>query len=295
MLCPSCGKIIVDDSVFCSYCGVPVRKKASASAPVNAGNQPHDYNLEPASPLKLQLIPVKGGMFRVGDELSGIREAVVSDFFISNIPVTQQIYEFVAGLNPSKMKDSNKPVESVSWYDAVIFCNKLSLCYNKKPCYSINGYFDFNVLKNDSSEWNSLSCDFTADGFRLPSECEWEYAARGGIYNSPFVYSGSDDINDVAWYGENSGITTHVSGGKRANALGIYDMSGNVEEWCWDWFAPYGSGRMTNYRGPVSGSLKVKRGGSWLDDDVQCTVSFRGSSSPKGKGSNLGFRICTSK
>ena len=139
------------------------------------------------------------------------------------------------------------------------------------------------------------TCNFGAAGYRLPTEAEWEFAARDGRGSSPTPYAGSTNINAVAWYGENSGITTHDVATKDPNGLNLYDMCGNVAEWCWDYYAPnLASGAQTNPHGPSSGEMHVKRGGSWLDDAQQCTVFYRSGSAPNGKSSNLGFRVCCS-
>ena len=138
-------------------------------------------------------------------------------------------------------------------------------------------------------------CNFAADGFRLPTEAEWEYAARDGKSTNSYQYSGSANINAVAWYGENSNVTSHAVATKEPNGLKLYDMSGNVAEWCWDYFVtPLPTGAQTNPHGPGIGNLHVKRGGSWLDDAMECTVFFRSGSAPIGKSSTLGFRVCRS-
>ncbi|MCF0241335.1 MAG: SUMF1/EgtB/PvdO family nonheme iron enzyme [Treponema sp.] len=176
--------------------------------------------------------------------------------------VTQKLYEEVMGENPSEFKGKNKPVEMVSWYDAVYFCNKLSQMFGLTPAYSLNGETDVtkwnytphkgNLIISGKVEWNK-----DADGFRLPTSEEWEYAAKGG---QNFTYSGSDNLNEVGWYKENSGSKTHEVATKKANGYGLYDMSGNVCELVWD-------ARFTFDR--------YDRGGCWCNSDYGCEVSYR--------------------
>jgi len=177
--------------------------------------------------LEQQFVQVKGGTFtRDGSNVT------VGDFYICKYEVTQELWEEVMGNNPSEFTEGeNLPVENVSWDDAQEFIRKLNSITGKK--------------------------------YRLPTEAEWEFAARGGNNSKGYKYSGSDDINQVAWYDDNSGNRTYPVGQKAPNELGIYDMSGNVWEWCSDWYGDYPSGAVTNPTGPVNGSNRVFRGGSW--------------------------------
>ncbi|HEX37418.1 MAG TPA: formylglycine-generating enzyme family protein, partial [Candidatus Cloacimonetes bacterium] len=175
-------------------------------------------------------------------------------------------------------------VEKVSWYDAVEFCNKKSRKEGLTPCYSGSG--------------KNITCNFNANGYRLPTEAEWEYAARGGhlangsnLRNGGYTYSGSDNIDDVAWYSDNSGRKTHPVGQKQPNELGLYDMSGNVWEWCWDWKGSYSSSSQTNPRGASSGSTRVLRGGGWYGYDNGCRVAYRGTDDPDLSNGDFGFRF----
>lgn len=212
----------------------------------------------------------------------------------SDHEVTQAEYQAVVGINPSECSDNpangeiqaKRPVECVSWYDALIYCNKRSLAEGLDPCYTINGSTDpdswgtmpaTNLDVEAIAIWDAVVCNFRANGYRLPTEAEWEYLARGGntSNNGQTVYSGSDKIDDVAWYGENADLMTHEVKKKPANSLGLYDMSGNVLEWCWDWDSYSGITKTTPSTGADSGSRRVLRGGSWGNDADYCTVASR--------------------
>ncbi|MDP8220557.1 MAG: SUMF1/EgtB/PvdO family nonheme iron enzyme [Candidatus Stygibacter frigidus] len=244
----------------------------------------------PISSSNVEMVFVEGGTFQMGSNDGGsdekpVHRVTVSDFYIGKYEVTQELYESVMGKNPSHFKGSGKdaPIEKVSWYDAVEFCNKLSDKEGLSRCYTGSG--------------KNIDCDFNANGYRLPTEAEWEYAARGGNGSKGYKYSGSDDIGSVAWYSSNSGSKTHSVGGKKANEMGIYDISGNVWEWCWDWYGDYSSGSQKNPRGSSSGASRVLRGGSWNGDASSCRSANRSCGSP---GSSfdylLGFRLaCSSK
>ncbi|MBA7709961.1 Formylglycine-generating enzyme [subsurface metagenome] len=168
---------------------------------------------------------------------------------MSKYEVTQKQWREVMGTNPSYFKGDNLPVEKVSWYDAVEYCNRLSRNEGITPCYSGSG--------------NSIQCDFSANGYRLPTEAEWEYAARGGNNSRGYKYAGSNSVGEVGWYDSNSGRNTHDAGRKKANELELHDMSGNVWEWCWDWKGDYSYSSQTDPRGSSGGSGRVLRGGSW--------------------------------
>lgn len=169
----------------------------------------------------------------------------------------------------------------MTWYDAVNYCNALSEAKNLTSCYTING--------------TNVTCDFSADGYRLPTEAEWEYIARGGnLTNSgQTTYSGSDSADAVAWHTGNSGSKTHEVKKKAANTLGIYDMSGNVYELCWDWY-DVGIPADSPATGVTSGTDRLNRGGCWADNTnsgSSCSVLHRGSSTPSGGNLYLGFRV----
>ena len=230
------------------------------------------------------VVHVPGGSFQMGgtilDELP-VHTVMLSAFSIGKYEVTQALYESVMGNNPSEFRGGDLPVESVTWYDAIEFCNKLSEREGLQPAYKVNG-------KN--VEWNR-----NADGYRLPTEAEWEYAAKGGN-GSPgnYRYAGSNDADSVAWHEDNCRKHTLPVGKKAPNDLGIYDMSGNVSEWCWDWDGEYLSGAQTNPVGASSGSGRVLRGGSWNEPVVYIRSASRDSSDPGSMSTDKGFRLARS-
>ena len=207
-------------------------------------------------------------MIKIGFEYAyAAPKNTVSSFYIAETEVTQALYKSVMGKNPSGFAGESRPVEHVSWYDAVEFCNRLSEKEGLEKCYSGSG--------------DKTKCDFSKNGYRLPIEAEWEYAAKGGDRSGGFKYSGSNDIGEVAWYWDNSDEQTHPVKSKKPNELGLYDMSGNVWEWCWDWYSDSGTGR-------------VSRGGSWDYNAGHCSVSYRGYDNPSSTNVNLGFRLARS-
>jgi len=221
---------------------------------------------ETTAGLNLQMIAVKGGTFRMGSNSGNSNEkpvhsVTVSDFYIGKYEVTQAQWKAVMGNNPSYFKGDNLPVESISWYDVQEFIKKL----NQR----------------------------TGKHYRLPTEAEWEYAARGGNKSRGYKYSGSDNIESVAWYIGNSSSKTHIVGTKQHNELEIYDMSGNVWEWCNDCYSSsyYGSGPQNNPQGASSGSRRVRRGGSWGNGASSCRVANRNYNNPNYSLCNLGFRL----
>jgi formylglycine-generating enzyme required for sulfatase activity len=229
------------------------------------------------------LVFVEGGTFMMGSnegeaDEKPVHQVTVSSFYLGNCEVTQKEWTEVMGSNPAHWKGDNLPVEQVSWYDAVDYCNKLSEKEGLKPCYS--------------KSRSKIICDWTANGYRLPTEAEWEYAARGGKQSKGYIYSGSNELGSVAWYDKNSGRRTHEVGTKKPNELGIFDMSGNVWEWCWDSYENYTSASQINPKGANERSDSVLRGGAWdyYNSDVY-PVTIRGIGTPYANSQNIGFRV----
>ncbi len=238
------------------------------------------------------MVNVPAGSFN-----NGTSDVTLSAYQMSATEITQGQYQAVMGSNPANSYGvgTNYPVYYINWYDALVFCNKLSMQEGLTPVYTISGSMNpaswGAVPTSDDSTWNAAVMNMDANGYRLPTEAEWEYAARGGTPVDSYTYAGSDTIDGVAWYTSNSGSTSHAVGGKTPNKLGLYDMSGNVWEWCWDWYGSYPSGTQSDPVGAASGTYRVGRGGSWDYDASICTVSNRGYTNPNSRFSNLGIRV----
>ncbi len=232
---------------------------------------------------------------------------ITKPFYMGKYEVTQAEYEKYCSYGSDSPSSSygdgdNYPAYYVSWYDALVYCNKRSIAEGLTPCYSIDDSpnpEDWGVVPTSSnSTWDAVECNWTANGYRLPTEAEWEYAARAGDNTvDSLTYSGTSDVNELekyAWYYDNSDYTTHEVGKKEANVFGLYDMSGNVWEWCWNWFtSEYDENTEggSDPTGSSAGSDRVNRGGSWCNSSVGCAVSCRISNYPNGRSSNLGFRV----
>ncbi len=216
------------------------------------------------------MVLIHGGSFKMGAtrEQGGgtgknekpTHKVTLSDYYICKYEVTQELWQAVMGTNPSYFTGSSRlPVECVSWEDCQEFLRK------------------FNAL--------------TGMHYRLPTEAEWEYAARGGNRSSGYKYAGAKDLASVAWYDRNSGSMTHSVGTKSPNELGLYDMSGNVAEWCQDWYGGYTNNSLTNPTGPFSGTTRVFRGGSWNDAATYCRIANRLDNDPSYSYFGIGLRL----
>lgn len=217
------------------------------------------------------MVRVEGGTYTMG-LTKGMQDAVgwaspahrvtVSSFFISKYEVTQALWRAVMGSNPSRFKGDNRPVEHVSWDDCQLFLSRLR---------TLTGY-----------------------SFRLPTEAEWEYAARGGNRSRGYVFSGSDNLYNVAWYKGNSDMTTHDVGGLEPNELGLYDMAGNVSEWCSDFMGDYTASPAVDPKGPATGDFRVVRGNYWSGAQIGCYICARGSAVPDSRHTT-GLRLALSE
>lgn len=270
-----------------------------------------------AAQIPANFVLVKGGTFRNATSNFYGKDVTVSDFYIDKYDVTQKEWVKVMGDNPSRFIGDDLPVEMVSWYDAIEYCNRRSVQEGLRPYYNIDkttkdphnlpdpkfGYLD-------DVRW-AVTINAGANGYRLPTEAEWEYAAGGGRQSRSYTYSGSDNVDDVAWYWRNSGdlyLTgywfwqrlqqnhdrTQPVGGKKPNELGLFDMSGNVREWCWDWYGDLNF-HGANPQGNESGFSRVWKGGGWMGADFATATAFRGSLAANGKGPDQGFRVVRSK
>ena len=265
---------------------------------------------------EIEMIWVPAGSFQMGSNLfnsNPVHQVTFTNgFYIGKYPVTQAEYLAVMGENPSWHTFANGnpsaagewegkcPVESVSWNSAIIFCNRLSMKKGLSPAYKINGSTDPSdwgapPRRWDSPRglWDTIEIVSSSTGYRLPTEAQWEFAARGGDGSpSNFTYSGSNDDNEVAWHSSNSGFITHEVGLKAPNGLGIYDMSGNVREWCWDWFGSYTSEAKTDPTGAASGNRRIERGGGFRGGGTQDHRSTaRSMSYPGDRDNDIGFRV----
>ena len=291
------------------------------------------FKLEPAVScsdpvtITMPMVFVEGGTFTLGAAtqpstdgvganydgraISNAHNVTLSSFCIGQTTVTQAQFAAVMDTNPSQFPDDpNKPVEQVTWYGAITFCNKLSLLEGKMPVYSLSPDIDWanfkyiDIPKISDATWDAVTMNIFANGYRLPTEAEWEYAARGGQKsltaqgNPPdYFYAGSNTADEVAWYWDNGEDRTWPVGQRLPNALGLYDMSGNVIEWCWDLYDNYTATAKTNPTGPTTSSFtpigRLQRGGSAFDNAYYLSVSCRGAFMPHTGWMNggLGFRV----
>ena len=254
-------------------CLLPVsvnQKQASCALPEDKTLVPFTVN-----GVSFKMVKVAGGTFTMGSTAEQGKDAyywerpahqvTLSDYYIGQTEVTQELWTAVMGNNPSFFKGDNLPVTDVSWEDCQTFIEKLNRLLSKK---------------------------LGGKRFALPTEAQWEFAARGGNKSKGYTYAGSNNLDDVAWYWDYSDKQTHSVAQKQPNELGLYDMSGNVWEWCQDWAGNYSSDAQTNPQGPASGTYRVYRGGRWSSNAEYCRVSYRGCYTPGNCDFHLGLRLC---
>ena len=267
---------VILDNVYTSSTSSPQSTTSSSSgfsstSSVSSGS--NEISIPVKDGITIDMVKVEAGIFMMGatsemqnpedDEKPVHKVTLTHDYYMGKYEVTQALWKTVMGSNPSKFKGDNLPVENVSWNDSQEFISKLNSMTGRK--------------------------------FRLPTEAEWEYAARGGKKSRGYQYSGSSNISDVAWGPNNSDKKTHSVGKKQSNELGLYDMTGNVSEWCQDWYGSYVRSSQINPIGAVSGSYRVNRGGSWFDFAGDNHSSYRYNSMPGYRYYYLGLRLVLSE
>lgn len=266
---------------------------------------------------RLQYVPP--GRFQRNDKTENI-SIITKAYYMSQYQITRSQFKAIMGEDPSVPTYStgeNDPVQTVSWYHAIAFCNKLSINEARELVYSVEvlgvevdwenlAFSDIPIATN--TNWDAVTQDLTKNGYRLPTEMEWMWAAMGapldgrgdkpntsGYLKAFAGDNGNNKIDDYAWYFENAESKTHPVGKKRPNELILYDMSGNVFEWCWDWGANYPLGTLEDYAGPSTGQHRMYRGGSWGRGNIWFYLSERVGIGPIFRGDYLGFRVVCSE
>lgn len=244
---------------------------------------------------------VEGGRFVNTNSNYYGTDVIISDFYINKYEVTAEEWLRIMDHNPSQFYGENLPVEMVSWYDCIEYCNRRSIKEGLEPYYNIDkdAIDPDNNSQYDDIKW-TVTINEEANGYRLPTQAEWEYAASGGQKSENYTYSGSNDADEIGWHWKNAGDEylsgdwswgaisnnnnrTKAVGSMKPNELGLYDMSGNVREWCWDWYDEADSD---------SGTYRVLKGGGWLGDVSCCEISFKGKYEANGIGPDSGLRLC---
>ena len=228
----------------------------------------------------------------------------LSAYFIGETEVTQELWQAVMGNNPSSFQNTpdgseeqgKRPVENIKWYHAIAFCNKLSIACGLELCYTVSGvnfatlHFN-NIPKWDDGTWNNAVCDLNKNGFRLPTEAEWEWAAMGGTEHKWAGTDSESELGNYAWYYANGNEKTHQVKMKSPNGYGLYDMTGNVHEWCWDWYGSLSDVLPPNYTGAASGNMRVMRGGNYHASKQYALRAYRASVKPYENYDIGGLRV----
>jgi formylglycine-generating enzyme required for sulfatase activity len=244
-------------------------------------------------------VRINGGTFKMGSPANKVghdaeeepqHKVTMSSFYMGKYEVTQKEYQEIMGTNPSFSKGDNLPVENVSWFGAIEYCNKRSQKEGLTLAYTIdkNQSDPNNTSSFDNLKW-TVTWNKDANGYRLPTEAEWEYACRAGTTSA--YNTGANISDNTGWYNANSGFKTHPVGQKSANAWGLYDMHGNMWEWCWDWYGDYTSDAQTDPVGPISGAGRVRRGGSWYEPAMDLRSAYRAYGYPSYRSVHIGFRL----
>lgn len=278
--------------------------------------QPDPKSSEQSQGISMILVPA--GSFQRNEEEENV-SIITKAFYISQYQITRKQFLLIMGKDPSDKDFStglNDPVQNINWYQAIAFCNMLSIADGLEPVYSINlnnqpldwkhlTYKDIphNINKNDSN-WDAVVCNWDANGYRLPTVAEWTWAAIGAPvdgqngsinrdgYKKAFAgQEGDNEIDAYVWYDKNSYARTHPVGQKLPNELGIYDMSGNAQEWCWDWYGKKLSGSLGDYTGASTGEYRQIRGGSWENGISYAAPGFFMAGYPAIQHKGRGFRI----
>jgi len=306
--CKNCGEDLEPGMVICPTC--KTRRDGQQNGAGKPGSPPPAPNGD--VPFNMPMTRIEAGSFTMGQHdiraaSSPHRVTITKGFYMGVHAVTQEQYQKVMGPNPSRFTGSpapgeeqaKRPVENVNWYHAIAFCNRLSILQGLAPAYGVEGvssadadaWLHSRVPLKDSVVWNTVTADWNAAGYRLPTEAEWEYAARAGTATQWSFGNTEDFIRDYAWCSGNSEKKTHQVGLKKPNAWGLYDVHGNVSEWCWDRYGEYTVNAETDPRGAVSGGYRVNRGGSWYGPLEFARSARRNYSYPDQRFNSLGFRV----
>jgi formylglycine-generating enzyme required for sulfatase activity len=268
-------------TTFLAIVGIFTFLGAGCDSPTKPSrDNPYDNNASNFNGPFMTFVSIPSGSFSMGsldqNDAQPIHTVTLDGFEMSESEVTQSQYMAVMGINPSFFTgDDNLPVEQVTWFDAVRFCNRLSDEGGLNRCYN-------------ETAWE---CDFTKNGYRLPTEAEWEYACRAGSTTIYYCGDNEDNLSSAGWYKGNSGSNTHPVKMKTPNAWGLYDMHGNVWEWCNDWYETYNDGIAQNPIGPITGTDRLRRGGAYSSIASFCPVYYRWSSPPETLVDYIGFRV----